>query len=118
MPMGNADELRSLPEPICVALLCGVQPIIIYTSTADSFCTKMSGVPFLNLLPFLTKESDAVHDSVKCLFGMAPKGQQPLPSSVLLARGILADMEYQKTILMVIEMIAPACDHQSNLLIS
>lgn len=65
--------------PISVALLCGVQPIIIYTDTVDNFCTKMSGVPFLNLLPFLAKESDPVHGSVKCLFGMPPKGQHPLP---------------------------------------
>lgn len=114
MPMGNVDEPRSLPGPISVALLCGVHPIIIYRSTGDSFCPKMSGVPFLNLLPFLAEESNPVHGSVKSLFGMPPKGQ---PFSVLLAPGILADMEHQKTTLMVIEMIAPACDHQSNLLI-
>lgn len=75
----------------------------------------VSGVPFLNLLPFLAKkviQSVAQwRDSLAC---------HPKDSSVCFPRSCLlhADMEHQKTTLMVIEMVAPAHDHQSNLLIS
>lgn len=117
MPKGNADELRSLPGLTSVALLCGFLPIIIYISTGDNFCTKTWFLVSLFSICHLSL-SKKVHGSVKCLFGMPLKGQQPLFSSILLAPGILADMEHQKTMLMVIEMVAPACDHQSNLLIS
>lgn len=115
MPKGNAGELRSLHGLISVTLLCGVQPIIIYTSTGDIFYTKMLSLAFFFLICCLSL-SRKVHGSVT--HGMPLKGQQPLLASILLAPGIHAHMEHQKTSLVVIGMAAPACDHQNNLLIS
>lgn len=44
----------------------------------------VSGVPFRNLLPFLAKEGEPVHGSVKCLFGMPPDSSFCFPRSCLL----------------------------------
>lgn len=103
-----------------VALLRGVHPIIIYTSTGDDSCARdvIPDVPLLNLLPFLAKRNHPVHGSVKCLFGTPPKGQQPLLVWILLALGLLGDVEHQETALMAIAMVAHACGHQSGLLMS
>lgn len=60
MPMGNADELRSLPGLISVALLCGVHSIVIYTSTGDNFCTKMLTLVSLFLIYCLSLPRTAI----------------------------------------------------------
>lgn len=80
MPKGNADELRSLPGLTSVASLCGFLPTKnIYTG--DNFFTKTSFLVSLFLICRLSL-SKKVHGSVKCLFGMPLKGQQPLLSLI------------------------------------
>ena len=98
-------------------VLHGVHPIITYTSTSENSWAKdaVPDIPLLYPLPFLAKPNNSVHGSVKWLFHVPLEGQQPLLVWILLAPGLIGDMEHQKTALMAVVMVAHECGHQSHL---